>query len=206
MQNWASDLNGRYNVSNYRHLSEASLGGCNPGLSLTVWESAGDDLHEVVLETVTASDTYSDTVRLVQLDNSAPIVELEQTVGVCAPYSTGDMPLMVTGRISDTHFFRYQLRLTGDGYGTYLYTPVAFYDSPTDSVIETGTVAWDAYQDLHEVTVMDLAADPVPCGYTVWLRAWDRTLSCDFTYPANLATRCLGCPHDDDLWTFSWEP
>jgi hypothetical protein len=116
------------------------------------------------------------------------------------------MPLMVTGRISDTHFYRYQLRITGDGYGTYSYTPVAFYDSPTDSVGETGTVAWDAYQDLHEVTVMDLAADPVPCGYTVWLRAWDRTLSCDFTYPANLVQRCLGCRHDEDLWTFSWEP
>jgi hypothetical protein len=205
-QNWASDLNGRYNMSNYRHLSEASLGGCNPGLSLTVWESAGDDLHEVVLETMTASDTYSDTVRLVQLDNSRPTVELEQLVGVCAPYSSDDMPLMVTGRISDTHFYRYQLRITGDGYGTYPYTPVAFYDSPTDSVIGTGTVAWDSYQPLHEVTVMDLAADPVPCGYTVWLRAWDRTLSCDFTYPANLATRCLGCRHEDDFWTFWWEP
>jgi hypothetical protein len=205
-QNWASDLNGRYNVSNYRHLSEASLGGCNPGLSLTVWDSAGDDLHEVVLETMTASDTFSDTVRLVQLDNSTPVVELEQLVGVCAPYSSDDMPLMVTGRISDTHFYRYQLRITGDGYGTYPYTPVAFYDSPTDSVIGTGTVAWDSYQPLHEVTVMDLAADPVPCGYTVWLRAWDRTLSCDFTYPANLATRCLGCRHEDDFWTFWWEP
>lgn len=205
-QNWASDLNGWYNVSNYRHLTEASLGGCNPGLALTVWESAGDDLHEVVLETMTASDTYSDTVRLVQLDNSAPIVELEQTVGVCSPYSTGDMPLMVTGRISDTHFYRYQLRLTGDGYGTHPYTPVAFYDDPVDSVIETGTIGWDAYQPLHEISVMDLATNPTPCGYTVWLRAWDRTLSCDFTYPANLAERCLGCRHDQDFWTFWWEP
>ena len=205
-QNWASDLNGWYNVSNYRHLSEASLGGCNPGLSLTVWESVGDDLHEVVLETMTASDTYSDTVRLVQLDNSAPIVQLEQLVGVCAPYSADDMPLTVTARISDTHFYRYQLKLMGDGYGTYPYAPVAFYDDPLDYVNQTGTVGWDIYQDLHEVTVMDLAEDPVPCGYTVWLRAWDRTLSCDFTYHANLAERCLACRHEDDSWTFWWEP
>ena len=65
---------------------------------------------------------------------------------------------------------------------------------------------WADGGSVREVTVMDLDADPVPCGYTVWLRAWDRTLACDFTYPANLAERCLGCRHDDDLWTFWWEP
>ncbi len=205
-QNWASDLSGWYDASSYRHLTEGSLGGCNPGLALTVWESAGDDLHEVVLETIVASVPMSGTARLVQLDNSVPVVELEQLVGVCAPYSSSDMPLMVTGRISDPHFYRYQLRLTGDGYGWIPYSPIAFYDDPLDNVNETGTVGWDAYQDLHEVSVMDLAEDPVPCGYTVWLRAWDRTLACDFTYPANLAERCLGCRHDDDLWTFWYEP
>jgi len=205
-QIWASDLNGRYNASDYRHLSEAYLGGCNPDLALTVWESSGDDLHEVVLETMIGPTVMSDTMRLVQLDNSMPVVELEQLVGVCAPYSSSDMPLMVTGRISDTHFFRYQLKITGDGYGTYPYTPVAFYDDPFDSVVETGTDAWDSYQPLHEVDVGDLATDPVPCGYTVLLRAWDRTLSCGFTYPANLATRCLGCRHQDDFWTFWYEP
>ena len=205
-QNWSSDPLGWYDAVDYRHLAEAWLGGCNPDLALTVWESGGEDLHEVVLETVVGSTVVSDTVRLVQLDNATPVVELEQLVGVCAPYSTDDMPLTVTGRISDTHFYRYQLKITGDGYGTYPYTPVAFYDDPLDEVIETGTKDWDTFKALHEVTVMDLDPDPVPCGYTVWLRAWDRTLACNFTYPANFASRCLGCRHDEDFWTFWYEP
>jgi len=205
-QNWASDAMGWYNALDYRHLSEALLGGCNPDLALTVWESSGEDLHEVVLETVVGSTVISDTMRLVQLDNATPVVELEQLVGVCAPYSTDDMPLTVTGRISDTHFYRYQLKITGDGYGTYPYTPVTFYDDPLDEVIGTGTKDWDTFKDLHEVTVLHLDPDPVPCGYTVWLRAWDRTLACNFTYPANFASRCLGCRHDEDFWTFWYEP
>ena len=205
-QNWASDVNGWYGAANYRHLTEGWLGGCNPDLALTVWESSGDDLHEVVLEAIVGTTTFSDTVRMVQLDNTVPVVELEQLVDACSAYSADDMPLEVKGRISDPHFYRYRLRFTGDGYPWHSYPLVAFYTDPLDEVIGTGTKDWDSFKALGDVDVFDLSADPVPCGYTVWLRAWDRTLSCDFIYPANFADRCLGCQHDDDAWTFLYEP
>ena len=212
--NWASDGNGWYDGSDYRHLSEAALGGCNPDLSLTVWESASavagkDELYEVVLETQTAMGVVSDTMRLVQLDNTWPTVELEKTWGDCKLYSDKDMPLTVTARISDTHFYEYQLQLTGDSYGWENYTPVAFYDDPTDNVIATGTDNWDLFVPLHDVNVFDLVTspeEPVKCGYTVMLTAWDRTVSCGFTYPSNWISRCVGCRHTADAWSFDYDP
>jgi hypothetical protein len=205
-QNWASDVNGWYGAANYRHLTEGWLGGCNPDLALTVWESSGDDLHEVVLETLIGSTTFSDTVRTVQLDNSVPVVELEKLVDACSAYSADDMPLEVKGRISDPHFYRYRMKITGDGYGVNWYPPVAFYTDPLDEVIGTGTKDWDSFKSLGDVDVRDLATDPVPCGYTVTIWAWDRTLSCDFIYDSNFASRCVGCRHVDDSWTFLYEP
>ncbi len=208
---WASDPAGWYAAADYRHLTEAALGGCNPGLSLTVWETAGldDGLYEVVLETQTSGGPFSDMVRLVKADNTPPKVELEKTWGECKVNTDEDMPLMVTGRISDTHFYMYELMLTGDSYGWESYGQVAFYDDPLDNVIETGTVSYDSYVDLDEVNVWDLVTspdEPVPCGYTVTLTGWDRTLACYFTYGANHISRCLGCRHLTDAWTFDYRP
>ncbi len=208
---WASDAAGWYNASDYRHLSEAALGGCNPGLSLTVWETAGidDGLYEVVLETKTGGGTLSDMVHLVKVDNTPPKVELEKTWGECKVNTDADMPLTITGRMTDTHFYMYELMLTGDSFGWESYGLVAFYDDPLDNVIETGTVSYGTYVDLDEVNVWDLVTSPeelVPCGYTVTLTGWDRTLACHFTYGANHISRCLGCRHVMDAWTFDYEP
>jgi hypothetical protein len=209
-QVWSSDGLGWFDAADYRHLTEPGLGGCNPGLALTVWESggayAGDDLYEVFLETQTATDTFSDTVRLVQVDNEVPIVALEKTPGTCDDFFGAQMPLMVTGRMSDTHFYEYQLEISGNGYTGVPYPEVKFYDSAVDNVIGTGTVSWNAFVDLHPVTVYDLDPNPVKCGYTVDLTAWDRTIWSWFHYHANFATRCVGCRHNGDSWTFEFTP
>ena len=211
---WMSDADGWYDGANYRQLTYPSLGGCNSGLALTVWDSSHinvglggpDALYEVVLAVKTATGIVSGTVHLVQLDNTPPVAELEKVAGICNAYDDGDMPLMVTGRFSDTHFYRYRLRITGDGYGWYPYSPVAYYDDALDNVIDIGTVNWANYVDLHGVDVHDLAANPVPCGYTVDLRAWERTLWCTFNFPNNQAHHYPGHRHDDDAWTFDYTP
>ena len=204
---WFSDANGWYDAYNYRNYAYPILGGCNTGLALTVWDSddavaGGDELYEVVLETETALGVFSDTAHLVQLDNTVPIAELEKVAGVCDV--SNDMPFTITGRISDTHFYRYRLQITGDGYGIHSYAPIAFYDDPGDNLIEIGTVNWDAYVDLHPVDVHDLDPDPVECCYTVLLTAWERTLWCSFNFPNNQAYHCPGCGHTGDAWTFGF--
>jgi len=209
VQNWSSDTNGWFNGSNYRQLHVPT--GCNSYLPLTIWESnaavsGAEELYEVVLETRVGSSIISDTMRLVQLDNTAPIVELEKQPGVCDAFTAADMPITASGRISDTHFYRYQLTIGGDGYSTHTYPSVAFYDDLTDNVIDIGTIAWNTYQDLHGVTVFDLAANPVKCGYAVALTGWDRTRWCSFSYPANAPSNCNGCQHSSDLWGFEYAP
>jgi hypothetical protein len=209
LQNWFSDGDGWFDGSDYRALRVPS--GCNSYLPLTIWESGSavggaDDLYEVVLETQVGATTISDTMRLVQLDNTRPAVELEKQAGVCDAFTAANMPIMVSARISDTHFYRYALSIAGDGYPTHGYPAVAFYDSPTDNVIETGTINWDTFQDLHGVSVFDLVASPVKCGYAVHISVWDRTRWCSFTYPANVPSHCNGCRHDGDLWGFEYAP
>ena len=210
---WFSDTDGWYDASDYRHFAYPALGGCNPGLSLTVWDSSHiemglggpDALYELVLETETATGIFSDTVRLVQLDNTPPIAELDRTPDTpCEIYT--DMPITITGRISDTHFYRYRLHLTGDGYGIHYYPDVRYYDDPTDNIIETGTVSWPALVDLHPIDVHHLDDTPVECGYTVFLTAWERTLWCSFSFPNNQAYHYPGYRHDTDAWTFKYQP
>jgi hypothetical protein len=138
------------------------------------------------------------------LDNTGPDAELEKMPGTCDIYSEADMPLMVTGRITDTHFHQYRLTITGNGYGTYSYPATAYYDDPFDNIIDTGTSSYDAFVNLHTVDVDDLATDPVDCGYTVIMRAWDRTIARNFNYSANHAGGCVGCRHDTDYWTFEY--
>ena len=208
---WSSDGDGWFTGADYRHLTEAALGGCNPGLSLTIWESTAavsgaEALYEVMLEADNGTTVVQDAVRRVQLDNTAPVVNLNKQPGTCRSFTVDDMPLMVTGRISDTYFLDYRLSISGNGYGTHTYPDVAYYDDLTDNVTAIGTVSWDAYVDLHEVDVRDLATTPVDCGYTVWLTAWDRAVGCGFSYPANFSTRCVGCRHSGDSWTFKYVP
>jgi hypothetical protein len=38
------------------------------------------------------------------------------------------------------------------------------------------------------------------------LTAWDRTVSCGFTYPSNWISRCVGCRHTSDAWSFDYDP
>ena len=208
---WSSSASGWFDGVDYRDLSRPALGGCNPGLALTVWESgaavAGSEArYELILETETSSGIVSDTTRLVQLDNQAPIVNLDKQAGTCDEFSETDMPLMVTGRISDTHFHRYRLAISGNSYGVHHYPTVAYYDDPTDNIISTGTLNWDLFNNLRTVDVGDLATDPIECGYTVHFTAWDRTVVCGFHYPGNFATRCVGCRYSNDYWTFEYTP
>ncbi len=211
-QNWSSDGSGWFVATDYRHLSEAALGGCNPDLALTVWESAiavsgGDALYELMLVTESASMVISDTLRLVQLDNTAPLVELEKNAGTCNTLTPGDfLPTgyMVDASMQDDFFYKYQLKLSGNGYAPYPYLPVAYYDDATDNVIDTGTVSWPNYVGLDEVDLAVLADPPVYCGYTVWLTGWDRALVGSFNYPSNFASRCAGCRHTGDAWTFNY--
>jgi hypothetical protein len=210
-QSWFSDADGWFDGSDYRHLSLPGLGGCNPDLSLTVWESTtaisgADELYELTLETMVGSTVFSDTLRLVQLDNTLPTVELEKTSGVCSDYNSEDMPILVNGRMQDAYFYEYQLQITGDGYGIHSYAPVAFYDDPTDNVIETGTINWNLFVGLHNVSVFDLSGGAVDCGYTVLLTGWDRALWNWFNYPSNLAMRCAGCRYTSDAWSFKFVP
>jgi hypothetical protein len=212
-RNWASDSDGWYSGPDYRQVTDPVLWGCNYGLSLSVWDSAsavpsGEDLYEVALETDVAGVVSTDTVRLVQLDNTRPSVELEKVEGVCDAFTEDDMPIMVSARMTDTHFLNYRLRISGDGYTPHPYATVNFYDSPTDNVIETGTINYDNFVDLHPVDVGDLPAvgDPVECGYSVDLLAYDRTIFCRFHFPSNWPSRCAACRHDDDVWGFQYAP
>jgi hypothetical protein len=166
--------------------------------------ASGDALYELMLVTDGTGGVISDTLRTVQLDNTQPIVELEKVAGTCNTLTPGDFPYMVNARMDDDYFHKYQLRLSGDGYGTHSYSPVAYYDDLTDNVDETGTVSWSSYVGLHQVNLTDLTATPVYCGYTVWLIGWDRTLVGGFTYPSNFATRCAGCRHTNSIWTFNY--
>jgi hypothetical protein len=208
---WSSPSSGWFNAAEYRQLSRPALAGCNPGLALTVWESASavagsEARYELILEAETASGIISDTTRIVQLDNQAPTANLDKQYGTCDEFTEADMPLMVTGRISDTHFHQYRLRISGDSYGVHNYSPVALYDDPTDNIIDTGTLNWNMFVNLHEVDVDDLDPDPIDCGYTVHLTAWDLTIVSGFHYGANLSTRCIGCRHTNDYWTFEYTP
>ncbi|MFN2129040.1 MAG: hypothetical protein ACK2VD_00830 [Anaerolineae bacterium] len=209
-QSWASDSNGWFDGPDYRALSDMVYG-CNPDLALTVWESTAavagkDELYDVLLETLAGTSVISDTVRRVQLDNTAPVVQLDMTPGTCNAFTQDDMPITVSARISDTYFYRSQLRIFGDGYGTHAYPLVAFYDSATDNLIETGTVMWNSYVDVGTVSVLDLAANPVKCGYAVTLTAWDRARICYFSYPHNVDSHCNGCRYDGEGWTFEYTP
>jgi hypothetical protein len=209
-QNWASDSNGWYDGIDYRYLTDVATG-CNPDLSLTVWESTAavagkDELYDVLLETQVGTSVISDTVRRVQLDNTAPVVNLDMEPGTCDAFTQGDMPITVSARISDTYFYRSQLVIFGDGYGSHGYPSVAFYDSATDNLIETGTVMWNSYVDVGTVSVLDLAANPVKCGYAVTLTAWDRARICSFSYPHNVDSHCNGCRYDGEGWTFEYTP
>jgi len=206
---WYSDSDGWFDGPSYRHLSEASLGGCNPDLALTVFESelavsGADELYELMLVVDTSAGMISDTLRTVQLDNIAPKVELEKNGGVCNTLSTG--VFSVTGRIQDDYFYSYQLKLSGDGYTPYPYPKTTYYDDASDNVIKTGTKNWNSYVDLHPVSLFDLSTNPIACGYTVQLMGWDRTVVGSFVYPANWASRCIGCRYGSDSWTFNYVP
>jgi len=68
-QVWNSGPDDWFSAPDYRHLSEAALGGCNPDLALTVWESAlavsgADALYELMLVTDSTGVVISDTLRL----------------------------------------------------------------------------------------------------------------------------------------------
>ena len=209
--NWYSDSNGWFDGVEYRHLSEALLGGCNSDLALTVWESTTavsgkDELYELALVTDVSGVIYTDTLRLVQLDNTAPIVELEKDAGVCNTLEEDQFPYLMTARMQDEYFLSYQLKISGDGYPVHPYPLVNYYDDLTDNVIETGTTGWPSYVGLHDVTVFDVSADPVECGYAVWLTGWDRALVGGFNYTSNFASRCVGCRHTSDLWVFNYLP
>jgi hypothetical protein len=203
---WSSGTDGWFDANAFRGLLN-----CTPTLALTVWRSGEaapdpEGLYEVVLETQTTSGVVSDTVRLVQLDNTKPEVGLEKVAGVCDAFTAGDMPLMATGHISDTHFYEYRLVVSGDGYTPHAYPAVAYYDDLTDNVIETGTVGYPGDVDLHEFSVFDLAADPVKCGYSLSLTAWDRTVWGSFVYPFNIAHQCTTCRYTTDTWGFEYSP
>jgi len=208
---WFSDGTGWYDGMDYRHFTQPALGGCNPGLALTVWDSenaaeGADDLYALVLETVTPGGTVTSTQTFVQLDNTPPQAELFKDPGTCDAFTESDMPLTVQARITDTHFYRYRLNITGDSYGDHDYPSVAYYDDPTDNVVEDGTKNQPLFQDLHDVDVDDLAFNPVECGYTVRLTAWERTLWTNFNFPGNQAYRHPGRIHVADDWTFNYTP
>jgi len=205
---WNSGTNGWFDGPDYRHLEDATLGGCNTGLALTVWESdlvsGGDELYELVFVTETAGGVFSDTLRTVQLDNTTPTVELEKVAGICNSFSTTN--ITVVGRMQDEYFYAYQVKISGDGYGTFPYTKTAYFDDPTDQVIATGTMSWASYVDIQDIDLTDLTPSPVACGYSVLLRGWDRTHVGSFIFPSNLPGRCSGCRYTDDLWAFSYSP
>ena len=208
---WFSTSDGWFNAPSYRHLTEPVLGGCNPNLALTVWDSSAaysspDDLYELMLETRIVSASSFSAAHAVQLDHTDPIVELEKLPGFCGCDAGVSMPYMVRARILDNHFYRYGIQFTGDSYATYVYPPVTYFDDPADNVTATGTIAWGAYQDLHDISVFDLSPNPVECGYTVWITVFDRTLESDFIFPSNFANRCAGCRSKSDLWTFNFIP
>lgn len=210
-QGWYSDSSGWFDGTDYRHLTLPALGGCNPGLALTIWESAAavdgpDQLYELQLETTSTGGSITGDPIPLQLDNTDPTVELQKSAGVCSSIDGSEMPYTVMARMQDDHFYRYQLQIAGDGYGIYHYTPVTYYDDLTDHVIETGTTSWNAFVGLHEINIADLVVNPTSCGFLVRLDGWDRTRDCDFDYMANFSSCCTACRHMDDMWVFNFSP
>lgn len=202
---WSSDANGWFDGPLYR-----ANDACSDLEHLTVWATAGkNELYEVMLVTKSASGIFSGTVHSVQLDNIAPQVQLEKTAGTTQIYRDTDMPISVSGRITDSYFYRAQITLLGDGYGsTKKYDQVTYYDNALDNLITTGTLNWNAYMEIPtsltstDVNVSDLsgvsAANTAESGYCVQLYAWDRTQNCGFNFTNNTYYCIAGRRYADD--------
>lgn len=180
-RHWYSNADGWYNAADYR-----SLRLCNPTLPLTVWYSKSapdpEGLYVVWLQyrrgAVQTREPYN---HYIQLDNTAPenLLLEPKTGSICGQFGPGDMPLMVTGRFKDPHFYWYQLSISGGNpWSTKGYTAIKHDTYASDNVGLTGTVPPPpAMVDLHNINVNDLPAASVDdCAYTVGLRVYDSTI------------------------------
>ncbi len=188
-QDWFSDADGWYDGPTY-----LALQFCNPNLILTNWKSASapapNELYRAWLEFDRGSGVETEpSPHLLRLDNTYPkINNLGIPGGACTTYSGANMPIMIQGDVYDDHFWYYQLSIAGDLYPEHYYTPVRYYDAVPGAahLNTTGTTPAASLQDLHQVSVFDLAASPVRCAYGVRLWAADRTIEGYFNPAFNL--------------------
>jgi hypothetical protein len=109
----------------------------------------------------------------------------------------------------DEHFRMYELYWTGGDVHTWKTVPLApaepagyrYYDGGRLDLDGTGTLPAAATNvplgqlNLTSEHNTHAGSDPPPCGYTILLRAWDRTIRGRFNRSINVVT---------DLWHFGW--
>jgi hypothetical protein len=114
-----------------------------------------------------------------------------------------------TANDGDEHFRMYELFWTGGDVHSWKTVPLVatepagyrYYDGGRLDLDDTGTLPPSATNvplgqlDLTTEHNTWAGTDPPPCGYTIMLRAWDRTIRGRFTYSINLVT---------DLYEFGW--
>lgn len=176
--NWFSDADGWYDGPTFR-----SLLFCNPNLILTNWKSGSapdpNTQYNIWLEFDRGAGIETEpSWHPVRLDNKqVDIANMSIPGGSCVTYGPADMPFMVQGDINDDHFWGYQLLIGGNLYPYHYYSRANYYDAvPAAAHLDSTGTTPAGLQDLHKVTVFDLAPSPVRCAYGVTLLAWDRTI------------------------------
>jgi hypothetical protein len=172
-----STTDGWFNAADYLDLKTDP---CSADTALTVWYSPNapdPDGHYVVwLQWRTLADPLTIVEEAVdhhvQFDNTAPkILGLDIPGGACTDYVTTNMPITPTASFTDTHFWRYRLRIFGgDPPDAHNYSIV-----PYDADPDVGPTGTSGYADLHPVDVNDLSS-VVDCCYGIRLWVEDRTI------------------------------
>ena len=133
---------------------------------LGLWDTYGldDDLWEVMLEIKGVAGVLT---HVILLDNTAPDVDIHISgLGDCKDYKV-DSTITGTFVARDIHFAHFTLSTLPNT----VTTPSNHPTSPTPSTSETGLPPGDAWT-LNTKTPVEMK----PCGYVVYLEAWDRSI------------------------------
>lgn len=132
---------------------------------LAWWDTSGDDLWEIRLEMVNASNVFlgSTAWHRVQLDNTAPEAELHIDSG-------GDCKDFGAGTTVDGHFVARDIHF---GYFTLDTLPNSLMPpNPTPSSGNVETAPAPVGDEWHWAST----PTTTPCGYVTLLQVWDRTI------------------------------
>jgi len=186
---------------------------CKSSQALNVWNTSGKDgsfeLRLGLRKTGDPTSEVTSSAVKVILDNTRPDpvqMALYDAAGTnklsdqCRVTGPGtNIVVTIKGRARDDHFRAYELYWTGGDVHTSPSVPLdatepadyRYYDSMRTDLDGTGTLPATATDvplgklDLTTEHNTHAGTDPPPCGYTITLRAWDRTIRGYFKPPTN---------------------